>query len=89
MDKDFATAAIHDDELWETIRHHREIFTSVQGLDYTQDMRKHLVLVPREDMRANWKADYESMSSSMIYGDKPTFDELCNQMRVLQERFKQ
>jgi len=88
MDKDFAKAAIHDDELWDTIRHHREIFTSVRGMDYTQDIRKHLVLVPREDIRSNWADDYASMSSAMIYGNKPSFDELCNQMRVLQERFK-
>lgn len=89
MDKPFAIAAIHNDNLWETIRHHREIFTSVSGMDYSLDIRKNLTLVPREDIRANWESDYESMSSAMIYGDKPTFDALCDQMRVLQERFKQ
>lgn len=89
MDKPFAIDAIHDDNLWETIRHHREIFTSVSAMNYSLDIRKNLTLVPREDIRANWESDYESMSSAMIYGDKPTFDALCDQMRVLQERFKQ
>lgn len=33
MDKDFAIAAVKNDELWENIRHHREIFTSVKDMD--------------------------------------------------------
>lgn len=40
MDKDFAQDAISDDELWESIRHHREIFTSVRGMDYTRCPKK-------------------------------------------------
>lgn len=88
MDKDFALQAIHDDELWESIRHHREIFTSVTGMDYTPDIRQRLVLVPREDILSAWRTDYATMISSMIYGDKPTFDELINQMHILEKRLK-
>lgn len=61
MDKDFAWAAVKDDRLWETIRHHREIFTSVRDMDYTPDIRQRLVLVPREDIIDNWRRDYEVM----------------------------
>jgi hypothetical protein len=39
MNKDFAKKAIADDALWESIRHHREIYTSVKGVDYTPDIR--------------------------------------------------
>lgn len=46
MDEDFALKAIGDDDLWESIRHHREVFTSVRGMDYTPDVRKRIVLVP-------------------------------------------
>ncbi len=87
MKEDFALAAIHDDELWESIRHHREIFTSVRGMDYTPDVRKHISLIPPDDIRAVWEQDYKSMCSSMIFGNKPTFDELLEQMKVLEARF--
>ena len=87
MDKDFALAAIQDDELWESIRHHREIFTSVRGMDYAPDVRKRIILIPPSDIRVVWEQDYKSMCSSMIFGDKPTFDELLEQMKTLETRF--
>lgn len=88
MDKDFATDAIKDDNLWETIRHHREIYTSVNGVDYTPDVRKRIVLVPRKDIIEAWRRDYDIMREAMIYGEKPTFDELMERMRELVIRFK-
>lgn len=87
MNKDFALSAINNDELWESIRHHREIFTSINGVDYEPDVRHRLVLVPREDIQAAWEADYKSMCSSMIFGDKPTFKQLMKQMAELEEIF--
>lgn len=89
MNKDFALKAITDDVLWETIRHHREIFTSVRGMDYTPDIRKRITLVPHEEIRAIWQQDYKSMCTSMIFGSKPTFEELLEQMRTLEKRFRE
>ncbi len=89
MDKDFALAAIINDELWESIRHHREIFTSVRGVDYTPDVRKRICLIPPDDIRSAWKQDYKSMCASMIFGDRPTFEELLRQMETLEKRFQE
>lgn len=89
MDKDFAREAVKDDQLWETIRHHREIFTSVKGMDYTPDIRKRIVLVPREDIFAAWEKDYLDMQSSMIYGEKPTFEAITEKMKELERLFKE
>jgi len=88
MSHPFADEAIKNNTLWENIRHHREIYTSVNGMDYTPDVRKRLVLVPRPDILNAWKADYEQMMSSMIYGDKPSWDELIVAMTELQERVR-
>lgn len=55
MFRPFADDAIKDDAIWESIRHHREIYTSVNGMDYTPDVRDRLVLVPREDIMDAWK----------------------------------
>ena len=87
MSKDFAIAAIKDDELWESIRHHREIFTSVSGIDYNTDIRKHIVLIPRSEIVKAWEEDYNSMCSSMIFGEKPTFEKLITNMKELEKAF--
>lgn len=88
MSRPFAEEAIADSELWESIRHHREIYTSVSGMDYTPDVRERLVLVPREDIIDAWKTDYEQMMGSMIYGEKPSWDELMLAMKELQGRVR-
>ena len=80
--------AIKNDDLWESIRRHREIYTSVSGMDYTPDIRKRIVLIPREDIISAWKKDYTDMKDDMIFGDKPTFDELIDMMKTLQEKFR-
>ena len=81
-------AVLLTSELWESIRHHREIYTSVNGMDYTPDVRERLVLVPRKDIMNAWKSDYEQMMSAMIYGEKPSWDELMVAMKELQERVR-
>ena len=58
MDKPFAAEALRDDALWESIRHHRQVSTSVSDIDYTPDMRERMVLVPRADIVESWKRDY-------------------------------
>lgn len=83
MDEDFALKAIGDDDLWESIRHHREVFTSVRGMDYTPDV----ILVPPSEIQAAWEQAYKSMCSSMIFGGKPTFKELLERMHELEKRF--
>ena len=87
MDKDFVAKAIKDDELWESIRHHREIFTNVRNVDYTPDVRKRIVLVPQEKYLNAWEQDYKNMGSSMIFGEKPTFRELLAKMKMLENLF--
>ena len=77
-----------NDALWESIRHHREIYTSVKEVDYTPDVRKRLRIVPREDILEEWKSDYQAMMESMIYGKKPSFEELLAALSELQERFR-
>ena len=89
MDRDFAIAAVRDDVLWEHIRHHREHFTSMLGVDYSGDIRNRICLVPPEKHIEDWKKDYQYMCDSMIYGEKPTFTELIESIRELERRFRE
>ena len=89
MDKDFAIKAISNDELWNTIRHHREKFTHINGVDYSQDIRSKISLVPPEQVIDNWQQDYEAMQNSMFYGNSLTFNELIERIKQLEERIRQ
>lgn len=88
MDKDFAVNAIADDKLWASVRLHREKFTSVQGIDYSHDIRGSIILLPPGNFIDDWKNDYRMMSESMIYGDKPSWEELLNKINELQLRIR-
>lgn len=89
MNTDIATRAIANNELWNAIHHHRELFTSMSGVDYTPDIRKRIVLLPPNDVIDDWRNDYKDMQSSMIYGEKPTFEALIAKMKELEEMFHQ
>ena len=84
-----AEKAIPDDNLWETIRHHREIFTSIRNVDYTPDVRKRINLVPPNEVIDIWKDDYDTMVFNMIYDDtKPSFDDIIKSAKEIENMFK-
>ncbi|MFI3314234.1 MAG: nucleotidyl transferase AbiEii/AbiGii toxin family protein [Rikenellaceae bacterium] len=87
MDKPFARAAIKNNELWESIRHHREVFTPISGVDYGCEIRDDICLTPPADIIEQWRDDYETMVGSMIYGDKLSFDELLERISVLEKLY--
>ena len=88
MNRSFAVEAVRDDDLWEHIRHHRVKFTSILGVDYSGDIRDRICLVPPEKHIDDWKKDYQYMCDSMIYGEKPSFAELMESMKELEQRFR-
>lgn len=87
MDEPFAMPTIRNDELWESISHHRQVFTSMKDVDYTPDIRKRIVLVPPPAFIKEWEEDYEAMRGSMIFGSSLTFAQLIERIRLLEQRF--
>ena len=84
-----ADKAIPDDELWETIRHHREVFTSIRDGDYTPDIRKRITLTPPESVIEEWKNDYDTMVTNMIYEDNvPSFADILGVVVKVENMFK-
>ena len=88
MQQGIADSAIPNNELWQTIHHHRSTLTSMQGVDYTPDIRKRIQLVPPTECRDGWQKDYEIMTETMIYGERPVFEVLMENMRNLELQFK-
>ncbi len=85
-----ADKAIGNEELWETIRHHREVFTSIHGVDYTPDIRNRITLVPPQTYLDNWKNDYDTMVVNMIYEDMPPiFSELLSITEKIEWMFRE
>lgn len=89
MQRGVAERAINDDALWETINHHRSTLTSMQGVDYTPDVRYRIQLIPPQRSLENWRNDYELMTGAMIYGSKPSFPELMDGMKDLERMFRE
>lgn len=88
MEAGIAARAIANDELWNAIHHHRELFTSMSGVDYTPDIRTRIELLPPANVLDDWRSDYKEMQSSMIYGARPSFDELMRKMAELEQAFR-
>lgn len=82
-------SAIKDDELWNSIHHHRKVFTPLRDVDYTPDIRDRICLIPPENCIADWKSDYQSMCESMIYENDPlSFESLMERMKELEAAFR-
>ena len=88
MRKGIDKRAVSDDELWNTIHHHRSTLTSISGVDYTPDIRSRIVLTPPAECVEDWKSDYQAMQGSMIYNNPPSFEELLQSMTELEMAFK-
>lgn len=88
MDEPFAIDVINNDELWDTIAHHRKIFTPLRDVNYTHDIRDRIILVPPLSIIDNWRKDYEAMRNTMIYVESLPFDTLIDRIKILEIRFK-
>lgn len=42
----------------------------------------------KADIKENWRRDYENMREAMIYGEKPTWEQLIDAMERLQKRVR-
>ena len=88
MKQGIADKAVPNEELWQTIHHHRSTLTSMSGVDYSMDIRKNIQLIPPKESLSEWLKDYEDMSLAMIYGEKPVFAELIYSMNWLELLFR-
>jgi len=73
---EFATNAIHDQGLYETIVNHRFVFTKLGGVDYNLHRPQHIRPIPSPKFDEAWKSDYRTMQEQMIYGDSPAYEDL-------------
>lgn len=83
---EYAEIALQDTELYNTIVKHREKFTPVSGIDYTNHSPDKISFIPPDTILKDWQRDYEIMTQTMIYDDPLSFDELIKRLTDLQKR---
>lgn len=88
MDKPFTVEAINNRTLYEDIVSHRRQFTAWSGLDYATHRPQTITFVPPIHIEAILRDDYRQMQVGFIYADAPSFDEIMERMRDLQNRFR-
>lgn len=88
MDKPFAIEAINNKTLYEDIVAHRRVFTAWSGLDYATHRPHSISFVPPANIDAVLRNDYKQMQMGFIYADAPSFDDIMERMKELQERFR-
>ena len=89
MNTEFAKSALDDMELYESIIRHRQTYYAVKDIDYQRHLPSFIDFRPPVEVRKAWKADYTKMLESFIYGNAPSFEELCAAMDELLERFRE
>ncbi len=88
MDTDVAKEALKDIELYRAVIEHRKKFIGLKGFDYSGLLPQNISFIPPENIMENWRADYNSMCESMIYGDSLPFDALITRIKELNQRFR-
>lgn len=83
---DYATIALNDTKLYNTIVEHRRRFTPISGINYDKHNPKSIIFIPPDSIIKKWELDYEEMKSNMIYGSLLSFDELIKRLKELQDR---
>lgn len=88
MDTAFAEAALSDMELYQEIIAHRQRFYHVGGVNYELNHPSTIAFCPTGELRDKMRLDYEAMKTSMIYGEKLSFDALIERLEQLEKRFR-
>lgn len=87
MDSAYCINALNERELYNGIIKHRELFTSVAGVDYSTHQPQTINFVPPETVIKDWEKDYLLMQENMVYGKSLSFQELIKRIMELNNRF--
>lgn len=88
MDRPFAEDVLNDEELYQKIIDHRKHFNTLPGINYATHTRKTISFYPPEHAIENYRKDYATMRSEMIYGNPLDFDALLERIALLESRFR-
>lgn len=76
---------LDDQNLYSVLLEHRRHYVRLKDVDYERMHMKELKIIPPPALMRQFRQDYETMLTEMIYGDAPDFDTLIAQLRELNE----
>ena len=86
METQIVEEALKNKELYNSVVEHRRIFVGLKGFDYNTLAAKTINIIPPESVIELWKADYEIMQRTMIYGSSLPFDKLIEKIKQLNKK---
>lgn len=89
MGTSIAEEALADNVLYNSVIEHRRRFIGLKGFDYNTLNKSTLNIIPQGEVRKQWEADYNHTLRNMIIGDAPTFDEVIEQLTLLNKKINE
>jgi hypothetical protein len=86
MDKDFASAAVSNKDLFQTIVEHRRTLTPLRGVNYEDHIPSKINPIPPESIIDAWEKDYKAMQESMLFNPSLPFSDLIDRLLILKSR---
>jgi hypothetical protein len=83
--QDFSLLTLHDSDFIEEIIEHRKYYSRLKRFNYETLRRGSIRIIPSDDILKALEQDYEIMEAEMIYGNPPTFEEIIQAMKNLQD----
>jgi hypothetical protein len=83
-----AQEVLEDRPFYDRLLAHRKYYSRLAGIDYEKLEPRSLRFVPFIETVEAFRADYEDMQRSMIYGDSPAFDDLLLQLKFFNGRIR-
>ena len=88
MHTPYAEMALNDLVLYHEIVEYRRKFYHVGYVDYNKELPANIQIVPSDELKSAYEADYNEMKVSFIYGQSLDFKELMQKMTELQDRIR-
>lgn len=84
-----AERALNDEQLYRQVIQHRKTFIGLRGFNYDTLFPSSLSILPPDSVKDAWRSDYEQMRLHMIYGKSIPFNDLIEQLKVLNDHIRQ
>ncbi len=78
--------AMNNRTLFEDVVRHKQVFFNASYANYDACLDNQLCLIPDTEVISELRKDYEKMlSAGMLYGEPPSFDEIINDAREIEQ----
>jgi len=88
MSTEIGQAALNDHNLYDHLIIHRKWYTGFAWVDYETLGHPTISFVPSAEVLEIYRNDYETMKEQMIYEEAMDFEDIIEQLKILQGKFR-